>query len=151
MLEDIKNLIKKLNVNEHVKLSGSDKDLIKGKLADPETGEQIKHRCHILMLLNKGVSYETVVTKANTSIATIERTVSDFNQYGIKSALTEDPRPGQPERLTPSQEARLISFAKSGKYGSNQELADKLSSDGIAKDISDETVRIHLKKHGITI
>ena len=47
----------------------------------------------------------------NVSTSTIYRIKRHFVEYGLKSALVEDTRPGQPRKLNASQEALLIATA----------------------------------------
>ncbi len=72
-------------------------------------------------------------------------------EEGVSLALSERPRPGRPGKLNPEAEAMLIATACSNppegrKCWTMQLLANQLVTLDLVEDISDETVRLTLKK-----
>lgn len=152
MLEDIKKLVGRLNVNENIKLSTKEMEEIHVIAIKPDTPDQVKKRAKILISLSKGASYEEAARKSDTSVSTVERTVAKYHKGGVKSALTLKPRSGAPHVLTKKQTKHVIAMAKSGNYKSTQDIADKLmSSNSNIDHISDETVRKILDNAGINL
>ena len=87
------------------------------------------------------------------SVATIERVRQRFVEQGLDAALVRKPqdRPSRLPTLDGRAEARLIALACSTPPGGRavwtmQLLADKLVELEVVESISDETVRLALKK-----
>jgi len=109
------------------------------------------NRAHILLLADEGASDEAIAEALHTGQSTIQRTRRRFVEEGFEEALAERHRSGQPRKLTGRQEAFLIALACSdpptGRTRWTMELlADRLIALRIVESISDETVRLRLKK-----
>ena len=108
-------------------------------------------RAHILLLSSEGKKDEEIADVLHTSIATIERTRKRCVLEGVKASLKDRPRPGARCKLDAKGAATLEMLAKSKapdgrKRWTMQLLADRLVELKVVESISDETVRVHLKK-----
>lgn len=108
-------------------------------------------RIQVILMSNAGYKDEEIATTLKISVDTIERVRKKFVLLGLPQALNEKPRPGQPKKLVGQEEAFLIATACSDPpSGRNnwtmQLLADKLVQLSVVDSISDETVRLTLKK-----
>jgi len=82
---------------------------------------------------------------------TVERIRKRFVAAGLDFALSEKPRPGQPIKLDGNAEAYLVALACSkppkGRNAWTMDLlAEQLIERCLVDNISDETVRLRLKK-----
>ena len=108
-------------------------------------------RANILLLSDGGKTDKEISAVLNTSISTIERTRKRYVEGGLESALNEQARPGRRVKLDGKQEAHLIALACSTPPAGRQEwtmhlLAERLVTLQVVESISDETVRLRLKK-----
>jgi transposase len=108
-------------------------------------------RANILLLSDGGQSDKAISAMLHTSISTIERTRKRYVEGGLDAALNEQPRPGRELKLDGKQEAHLIALACSPPPAGRQSgtmhlLAERLVALQMVESISDETVRLRLKK-----
>ena len=106
---------------------------------------------HILLKAAKGWTDANIADAFATSSKTVQRTRHRFVEAGLYAALTEEPRPGQPTKLTPEQEILLIALACSTPpVGFQRWTVRLLTSEAIARKIVPkivpETARQILKK-----
>ena len=112
-------------------------------------------RAHILLLAAEDKTDETIATTLHTSISTIERTRKKFVEGNVEWALNDQPHPKRGSKLDAKGRARLVATACStpppgrAKW-SLQLLADRLVELKIVDEISDETVRLELKKTNLS-
>ena len=114
-------------------------------------------RARILLLTSENAAVpmtdEDIAEALDVSRAHVQNTRRCFFQEGLEPALVRKPQPARPDkrRLDGAAEAHLIALACSqppeGRVvWTMQLLADKMVSLGYCEGISDETVRIALKK-----
>jgi transposase len=123
-------------------------------LAITQTGKSSARkvkRSHILLLSSEGKKDEEIADVLHTSVATIERTRKRCVLEGVKASLKDRPRPGAQCKLDARGAATLEMLAKSKppdgrKRWTMQLLADRLVELNVTESISDETVRVQLKK-----
>ncbi|MBI5034347.1 MAG: helix-turn-helix domain-containing protein [Chloroflexi bacterium] len=106
---------------------------------------------HILLKAAKGWADANIADAFATSTKTVQRTRQCFVEAGLHAALTEEPRPGQPRKLTAEQEILLIALACSTPpQGYQRWTVRLLTSEAIARkivpEIVPETARQILKK-----
>jgi len=96
---------------------------------------------------------DRIAEALEVSVATVERVRQRFVEEGLDAALDRKPRehPARPPKLDGRAEARLIALACSAppdgrKAWTMKLLADKLVELEVVDSISDETVRLTLKK-----
>jgi transposase len=139
----VKRYVVELNIAERQELEGL---LNKGKLSV----RKVK-RAQILLAAAKGQIDEQIAATLGVHVHTIERTRKRFVQGGLDKALNEDPRPGGQMKLNDKGEAVLVALACSEapqgySAWTMQMLADRLVELGVVDSISDEAVRLRLKK-----
>ncbi len=110
-------------------------------------------RSHILLQVAEGASDGEIAAALHCGRATVERTRRRFVEEGLAPALTERPRPGKARLLNGKQEAMLVALACSNPPDNRpqwtmQLLADRLVQLQVVEAISDETVRVTLKRGG---
>jgi len=109
------------------------------------------NRVRILLLADEGRSESDISAVLGTSGNTIWRTKKRYNEGGLDWAVNEQTRAGAPPKLNGKQAAFLVALACSDppegrETWTMQLLADKLVEFDIVPAISDETVRMVLKK-----
>jgi transposase len=106
---------------------------------------------HILLKAAKGWNDASIADAFATSTKTVQRTRRRFVEGGLRAALTEQERPGQPTKLTPEQEILLIALVCSAPPSGFQRWTVRLlTSEAIVRkivpEIVPETARQILKK-----
>jgi transposase len=114
------------------------------------------NRANILLLLHKGKQASEIVEFLDVGRNTVSRTKQKYLRKGIKAALEEDERPGQPIKYASKQEAELFALAcsqaPSGRTRCTLELlTEKLKMQGGFKTINRESVRLMLKKTNVNL
>jgi transposase len=95
---------------QKIKLKLADKKYLNIKQKEKLT-TRVTHRVQILQMADKGI-FDTAIAKAlSIGRTTVWRTINRFLDHGIKMALEEQPRPGQPVRHTAKQDTSLIALA----------------------------------------
>ena len=89
--------------------------------------------------------------KVGESESTVHRTRQRCVESGLESALTERPRPGRKVKIDGKASAFLVATACSDPPSGRQSwtmqlLADRLVELDLVESISDEAVRLRLKK-----
>lgn len=135
----------------HVKLSESERKQLQALLAKGKLSVRRVKRAQILLAADGGIIDEEIARTLQVHVNTVERIRKRFVEGGIDHALTEDHRPGGQRKLDGKGEAVLVALACSDPPAGRaqwtmQLLADRLVTLGIVEQISDETVRTHLKK-----
>ncbi len=108
-------------------------------------------RVQTLLLTDAGYKDEEIASMLHLGVATVERTRKKFVEGGLELALNERPRPGRVRKLDRKAEEFLITTAGSNpptgkECWTTQLLADELVQLQLVESISDETVRLLLKK-----
>jgi transposase len=114
------------------------------------TARTIK-RANILLLASESYTDTEISQMLRCHPTTVERIRKRFIAAGLEFALSEKPRPGQPIKLNGRAEAYLVALACSqppaGRNTWTMELlAEQLIERHLVDSISDETVRLRLKK-----
>lgn len=109
------------------------------------------NRAHTLLLAAEDRTDEEIARTLHIGRRTVQRTRERFVAGGLPRALNERPRPGTKPKLGPKDEAFLVALACSDPPEGRtkwtmQLLADRLIELGVVDSISDETVRLTLKK-----
>jgi transposase len=108
-------------------------------------------RARILLHAADDATDEEIVAALKVGRSTVERTRRRFVEGGVERALHDRPRPGKPRKLNGKQEAMLVALACSDppegrERWTMQLLAGRLVELKVVDTISDETVRLTLKK-----
>lgn len=108
-------------------------------------------RALVLLGADEGATDAALAGRARVHAGTVERIRRRFVEEGLEAALSERPRPGQAPKLGGRREAYLLALAcsappKGRRRWTMQLLADRLVTLGVVERVSDETVRVTLKK-----
>ena len=116
------------------------------------------NRARILLLANEGETDEKIAQVLHTSVPTVQRTRQQFVERNLEGALNERPRLGSLllKKLNEKGGAVLETLARSEppegrKRWTLQLLADRLVILKVVDSISRETVRLELKKRGLSL
>lgn len=134
-----------------VELSGSERETLKKLLSKGKVGVRQVKRAQILLAADQGQIDEQIAATVQVHVATVERIRKRLVLGGLEYALHDDPRPGGKVKLDGKGEAVLVALACSEAPGGHatwtmQMLADRLVELGVVESLSDETVRLRLKK-----
>lgn len=134
-----------------VNLRDDERQLLKELIKKGKGSARRLTRAHILLLADEDKTDETIATTLHTSIPTVERTRKKFVEGNVEGALSDRPHPKRGSKLNAKARALLVATACStppeGRANwSMQLLADRLVELKIVEAISDETVRLELKK-----
>ena len=108
-------------------------------------------RAHILLFTHEGKTEMEIKDTLRISRATVSNTKKRYREEGLKNALTEKPRSGQPKKYTNKQEAEIIAMActnspKGRKRWTIRLLTKRMKRRNGFETINRETVRLILKK-----
>lgn len=134
-----------------VTLTDEERITLQNMIHKGTVGVRTLNRAHILVLADEGESDTAIVEALQTSPSTVQRTRQRFVEDGFNEALHERRRGGASVKLTGRQEAFLVALACSDPPTGRtcwtmQLLADRLIELRMVASISDETVRLRLKK-----
>jgi len=116
---------------------------------------KVKSRClqRVMVLLkwDEGIEARRIKTQVSVSLPTIYNVYHRYQAGGLSAVIAEQAASGQPPRLDARGEATLIALACSAAPDGHtswtmQLLADKLVEMKVVASISDECVRVRLKK-----
>lgn len=135
----------------HVTLTEAERDQLKKLLSKGKVGVRKIKRAQILLAADARQKDEQIAKTVQVHVNTVERIRRRFVEGGVDHALSEDPRPGAKPKLDEKGEAVLVALAcsdppKGYARWTMQMLADRLIELKIVDDISDEAVRLRLKK-----
>ena len=113
-------------------------------------------RAYILLALDKGKKHEEIEDFYNVSRITIWRVKNKYLEAGIKNAIKDAPRPGQPQKYKDKQKAEIIALACSkapeGRSRWTIRLLEKtLKEQKGMGTINRETIRLLLKKTNVSL
>lgn len=134
-----------------VTLTDDERVFLREILHKGSVGARKLNRAHILLLSDEGEADGAIADVLHTSPSTVQRTRRRFVEEGFEEALTEHRRSGASVKLTGRQEAFLIALACSDpptgrKRWTMELLTDRLLELHCVESLSDETVRLRLKK-----
>ena len=134
-----------------VDLKESEKEQLIELTQKGRAGARKIKRAQVLLLANKGKTDAEIADLLETSVPTVVRTRHKFVNGNLGFALNEQSRSGRTVKVTDKVEAILTTLAQSvppagRKRWSLQMLADRLITLKVIETISDEAVRLVLKK-----
>ena len=108
-------------------------------------------RAQTLLLAADEERDEDIAKALRIGVATVARTRQRCVEDGVEAALRERPRPGARPKLGPKEQAYVVALActkpPEGRHRwSMQMLADKLIELELVPDITDEAIRLLLKR-----
>ena len=142
----------------HVKLSEEERKRVEGHLRSKKYSMESKKHAYILLDLDESMEKElptlkSISARRGVTAVTIWKIRKQYAEKGLESVLTRKKRETPPvaAKVTGEVEAHIIATCCStppeGKaVWSMQMIANKIIVDGVVDSISDETVRLVLKK-----
>lgn len=136
-----------------VELRNEEREELLGLTRKGECKARRLKRAQVLLAADEGKPDREIAGAVRVHTVTIERIRRRFVEEGLEAALSERPRPGKAPKLDGHQRAHLVALACSDPPGGRvkwtmQLLADRLVEMEVVVGISDETVRVALKKGG---
>src|SRR5436305_6874580 len=94
---------------------------------------------------------EEIASALRIGVATVERTRRRFVEEGLEASLRERPRPGARPKLGPKAQAMVVALActkppEGRERWTMQLLADRIVELQLVPDITDEAIRLLLKR-----
>lgn len=139
----------------HVHLTDEERQALLELIRQDEPSARKQRRARILLLADEGKTDRQIADVLHTSRPTVERLRQRFVEGNLEGALHDKPRPGGQIKLDGQGEAHLVALACSDPPEGQarwtmQLLADRLIELGVVDSLSDETVRLRLKKTGLS-
>jgi len=146
----------------HVELDTASRKKIKMVLRSKRVTMEAKKRAQILLDIDesggrKPESVSTITAKRGVSPNTITNVRRKYTESGIDAAIFRKKRETPPvvAKVTGEVEAHIIAVCCSAppegkEHWSMKMIADKIVLDGVIGSISDETVRLVLKKRNLS-
>ena len=108
-------------------------------------------RAQALLLAAEDTTDEVIAERLRMGVATLERLRRRFVEEGLEASLRERPRPGARPKLGPKGQAFVVALActkpPEGRHRwTMQMLADRLVELEMVPDITDESIRLLLKR-----
>ena len=108
-------------------------------------------RARTLLLAAEERTDEAIAAALQIGVATVERTRRRCVEEGVEAALRERPRPGARPKLGPQQQAFVVALActkppEGRDRWTMQLLADRVVELQLVPDITDEAIRLLLKR-----
>jgi transposase len=136
---------------ERIKLSDEEVGYLKAFVKKGRKSARELTRARILLLVNGGRTEMEIKDILGISRATVSNIKKRYREEGLKSALQDKPRPGQPKKYTKRHEAEIIALActkspDGRKRWSLTLLTEELRKKKGFETINRETIRLILKK-----
>jgi transposase len=111
-------------------------------------------RAHALLLSHEGTSKDDCAQRLRVSRSVIQRVRDRFRAQGLDYALAEDPRPGQPKKLTTKAEKHLLALActdppEGADHWTLELLTAQMIKDRQVKSISSVAIMHYLHRHDL--
>ncbi len=108
-------------------------------------------RARTLLLAAEERTDEAIAAALQIGVATVERTRRRCVEEGVEAALRERPRPGARPKLGPKERAFVVALActkppEGRKRWTMQLLADRVVELRVVPDVTDEAIRLLLKR-----
>lgn len=113
---------------------------------------RVYQRAQLLLKLSEGYGLTDTAQLLSLSIDTVKRRRDRYQLDGLKSALNDAPRSGQPSKISSEQEQMIVAIActespPGTSHWSHRLLAQEVVKRGIAKSLSHQTIHMILQRH----
>jgi transposase len=134
-----------------VTLSDEERDRLHDLTRKGKASVRMVRRAQTLLLAAAERIDEDIAQALHIGVATVERTRRRFVEEGLEASLREQPRPGARPKLGPKQQAFVVALActkppEGRERWTMQLLADRVVELQIVPDITDEAIRLLLKR-----
>ena len=136
-----------------VTLSADERDRLERLSRQRTASVRMVRRAQALLQAADGKTDEVIAEQLRMGVATLERLRRRFVEEGLEASLRERPRPGARPKLGPKEQAFVVALActkpPEGRHRwTMQMLADRLVELEMVPDITDEAIRLLLKRTG---
>ena len=100
-----------MNVRYRVTLTDEERDQLRSLVSGGRGAVRKLKRAQILLATDAGATDETIARTVGVGTSTVYRTKQHFVEDGLERALNEAQRPGQPRKLSGSDESLLVALA----------------------------------------
>jgi transposase len=134
-----------------VTLTDEERDRLHDLTRKGKASVRMVRRAQTLLLAAEGRIDEDIAKALHIGVATVERTRRRFVEEGLEASLREHSRPGARPKLGPKQQAYVVALActkppEGRERWTMQLLADRVVELQIVPDITDEAIRLLLKR-----
>jgi transposase len=134
-----------------VSLTDEERERLESLTRKGRASVRMVRRAQTLLLAAEERTDEGIAAALHIGVATVERTRRRFVEEGLEAALRERPRPGARPKLGPKQQAFVVALActkppEGRECWTMQLLADRVVELQIVPDITDEAIRLLLKR-----
>lgn len=145
--------MKKIHI---VQLSNEEHARLEGLIKSGNARAREIRRAHILLFAAEGKQDLEIASLAKCCESTVSKVRKRFSHEGVEAVLKEKNRSGRPYKLEGKTKAHLIALATSEppdgySAWTMRLLADKMIALELVDFISDETVRLVLKKMNLNL
>lgn len=140
-------------LKEKIQLSPAEEAELKWLVSKGRHSVRKVKRAQILLRLHEGRKHADIAEAVGVSLATVYN-IHDRYLAAKLYAVEEKPRPGQPRKATPEVEATVTRIACSQAPEGRARWTVSLINERIVKlgyELNDETVRLVLKKAGLSL
>lgn len=135
-------------------LKGKDRKFLSNLTKTGNRNAREFERAYVLLALDKGKLHEEITDFLDVSRITIWRVKQKYLQEGVREAIKDEPRPGQPLKYTEVDKAEIIATACSkapeGRSRWTLRLLEKtMRQKGVM--ITRESIRLILKKTNVSL
>jgi transposase len=134
-----------------VTLTEDERERLEGLTRKGTASVRMVRRAQTLLLAAEERTDEEIVKALRIGVSTVERTRRRFVEEGLEASLRERPRPGARPKLGPKAQAYVVALActkpPEGRHRwTMQMLADRVVELQLVPDITDEAIRLLLKR-----
>ena len=145
---------KSRNVKISFKLKDEERQTIRKLLSKGKESVRIIKRAQVLNLFDKGYTSPGISKAVSMNAVTVRKIGWRYIEGGLKRALYDLPRPGNPRLLSEKQANQIIALVCSDAPEGYDRwtlelLAEKAIRKGIVPTVGRETIRILLKTHDL--
>ena len=134
-----------------VTLTDEERARLRGLTRKGTASARMVRRAQTLLLADEGRTDEAIAAALHVGASTVERTRRRCVEEGQDAALAERPRPGARPKLGPKERAFVVALActkppEGRERWTMQLLADRVVELRVVPDITDEAIRLLLKR-----
>lgn len=134
-----------------VSLTDEERERLESLTRKGRASVRMVRRAQTLLVAAEERIDEGIAAALHIGVATVERTRRRFVEEGLEASLRERPRPGARPKLDPKQQAYVVALActkppEGRERWTMQLLADRVVELQIVPDITDEAIRLLLKR-----
>jgi transposase len=134
-----------------VTLSDEERERLDGLTRKGTASVRMVRRAQTLLLAAEERRDEDIAQALHIGVSTVERTRRRCVEEGVEASLRERPRPGARPKLGPKEQAYVVALActkpPEGRHRwTMQMLADRVVELQLVPDITDEAIRLLLKR-----